>query len=92
MSERSYDLLIRRARLRGRGEKLFDIGIAAGRVKAIERRVDGTAEEEIDAEGKLTSESFVNTHLHLCKVWSLEKLDDVALRDYLEEGMGKAMP
>ena len=35
MSERSDDLLIRRARLRGRGEKLFDIGIAARRVKAI---------------------------------------------------------
>jgi len=91
MSERSYDLLIRHARLRGRDEKLFDIGIAAGCVKAIERRVDGTAKEEIDAEGNLTTESFVNSHLHLCKVWSLEKMDDVALRDYHGEGMGKAM-
>ena len=61
MSERSYDLLIRHARLRGRDEKLFDIGIAAGCVKAIERRVEGTAKEEIDAEGNLTTESFVNS-------------------------------
>ena len=91
MPERSYDLLIRHARLRGKGEDLFDIGINAGCVNAIEKRVKGAAKEEIDAEVNLTTESFVNTHLQLCKVWSLDKMDEVALRDYHGEGMGKAM-
>ncbi|MCB1452637.1 MAG: amidohydrolase family protein, partial [Rhizobiaceae bacterium] len=30
-------------------------------------------------------------HLHLCKVWSLEKMDELAMGAYHGEGMGKAM-
>ena len=63
-----YDILIRRAALRGRPGGAADIGVAGGRVAAIADRLDGAAATEIDAGGKLVTESFVNPHLHLCKV------------------------
>ena len=64
-----YDLLIRRAR--SRAGDTCDIGIAAGRIAAIAERLDGDAATVIDAGGRLVTESFVNPHLHLCKVWTL---------------------
>src|SRR5690606_34008999 len=82
---------VRRARLRGRGDELNDIAVAGGRIAAVGSAVEGAAAEEIDAGGGLVTESFVNTHLHLCKVWTLARMDEVALRDYHGEGMGKAM-
>jgi cytosine deaminase len=39
----------------------------------------------------LVTESFVNAHLHLCKVYTLEMMDEEAMRDYHESDMGKAM-
>ncbi|HSV85902.1 MAG TPA: amidohydrolase family protein, partial [Levilinea sp.] len=54
-------------------------------------RLDHTAETVIDAGGGLVTESFVNPHLHLCKVYSLDLMDDEALKAYHGEGMGKAM-
>ena len=45
----------------------------------------------IDAEGNLVTESFVNPHLHLCKVYTRQMMDDEALTGYHAEGMGKAM-
>ncbi len=86
-----FDILIRRAKLRGRSGGLFDIGIADGRITAIEERIEGRAEKEIDAQGNLVTESFVNPHLHLCKVYTLQMMDEEALKDYHGEGMGKAM-
>ncbi|HEY75510.1 MAG TPA: amidohydrolase family protein [Thermoflexia bacterium] len=86
-----FDILIRRARLRGRSGGLFDIGIADGRIAAIEERIEGQASKEIDAQGNLVTESFVNPHLHLCKVYTLQMMDEEALKDYHGEGMGKAM-
>ncbi|HIP87713.1 MAG TPA: cytosine deaminase [Anaerolineales bacterium] len=86
-----FDILIRRARLRGRSDGLFDIGITNGRIAAIEERIEGQAQKEIDAQGNLVTESFVNPHLHLCKVYTLQMMDEEALKDYHGEGMGKAM-
>ena len=43
-----------------------------------------------DARGKLVTESYVNPHLHLCKVWTLQMLDEAALREYQGEGMTAA--
>ena len=86
-----FDLIIRRARLRGRGERLFDLGVRAGRLAAIEEHLAGGAEVELDAAGGLTTESFVNPHLHLCKVYTLQMMDEEALRDYHGADMGKAM-
>ncbi len=102
MSEK-FDILIRNAQLRGRLDKFFcaagtapcghfvQIGIADGRIAAIEESIDGKAVVEIDAHGNLVTESFVNPHLHLCKVYTLQMMDEAALRDYHAAEMGKAM-
>ncbi len=86
-----YDILVRRARLRGRHDRLFEIGISDGRIAAIGECLDGTAASVIDARGNLVTESFVNSHLHLCKVWTLPMMEEAALADYHAAGMGKAM-
>ena len=90
MSSR-YDVLVRRARLRGRGDTLHDIAVRAGRIAALGERVEGTAPTEIDARGGLATESFVNPHLHLCKVYTLPMMDDQAARAYHGDGMANAM-
>jgi cytosine deaminase len=86
-----FDVLIRRARLRGRADALHDIAVRDGRIAAIGDRVDGTAPVEIDAASGLASESFVNPHLHLCKVYTLPMMDDQATRAYHGDGMAQAM-
>lgn len=90
MAER-FDILIHRARLRGHPEETFEIGIASGKIAAISEQVGNQAEIEIDAQGNLVTESFVNPHLHLCKVYTLQMMDEEALRDYHGAEMGKAM-
>ncbi|MCB1465620.1 MAG: cytosine deaminase, partial [Rhizobiaceae bacterium] len=77
--------------MRGQGDKLSDIAISNGRITAIGGGIAGSAVDTVNAEGNLVTESFVNTHLHLCKVWSLEKMDELAMGAYHGEGMGKAM-
>ena len=47
--------------------------------------------ETIDAEGCLVTESFVNPHLHLCKVWTLPMMSEAALAAYHGADMGKAL-
>jgi cytosine deaminase len=90
MAER-FDIVIKRAQLRGRPGQLSEIGIAGGRIAAIKEHVGGSAEVEIDAQGNLVTESFANPHLHLCKVYTLQMMDEEALKEYHGEGMGKAM-
>ncbi len=85
-----YDILIRRAALRWRPGVAADIGVGGGRVAAIADRLDGAAATEIDAGGKLVTESFVNPHLHLCKVWTAGMVDDAALEAYHGDGMANA--
>lgn len=87
----SADLLVRGARVRGRGDTLHDIAVQAGRIAAISPRVDATAAVEIDARGGLATESLVNPHLHLCKVHTLPMMDDESLRAYHGAGMTQAM-
>ncbi|WP_322507206.1 amidohydrolase family protein [Anaerolinea sp.] len=87
-----YDLIIRRAQLRRTpAGQWFDIAIANGVIAAIAPHVDGSAVQELDAAGGLVTESFVNTHLHLCKVYTLQMMDEEALKDYHGADMGKAM-
>ncbi len=57
------DLVIRNARLRGK-EELLEIGIQAGKIVAVERKISGKAKEEIDAKGRLTTPAFANPHIH----------------------------
>ena len=85
------DVLIKHAKLRSKPESLVDIGIADGHVAALEENLDREASSVIDAEGNLVTESFVNPHLHLCKVYTLQMMDEEALTSYQGEGMGKAM-
>lgn len=86
-----FEVLIKRARLRGKPESLVDIGVAGGRILALEENLAGDAKISIDAQGNLVTESFVNPHLHLCKVYTRQMMDEEALTDYHAEGMGKAM-
>jgi cytosine/creatinine deaminase len=87
----TFDLVVRRAHLRHRDDGLADIGIKDGRIATIAARLEGKAAAEVDARGNLVTESFVNPHLHLCKVWTLPMMEEEALRSYQGEAMGKAM-
>jgi len=87
----NFDILIKNARTRFSKEKLLDIGIKEGRILKIGENIDGTGSQLIDAAGKLVTESFVNGHLHLCKVYTLTKVGEEALTSYQSGSMGKAM-
>src|SRR3984957_6879613 len=84
--DQPFDIAIRRARLRGR-DRLAEIGIKQGRIVAIGEDLDRRGIREIDAGGNLVNESFVNPHLHLCKVWTLPMMAEEALKAYREPGM-----
>jgi cytosine deaminase len=86
----TYDLIIRNATLRGES-KTTDIAIAGGNITKIAPKIEGGTGKEIDAHGNLVTESYVNTHLHLCKVYTLMMMDEAALKDYHGADMGKAM-
>ena len=85
-----FDILIRQAQVRGSSHAV-DIGIAGGRVTALASQIDNESELTIDAGGRLVTESFINPHLHLCKVYTRQMMDDEALTGYHAAGMGKAM-
>jgi len=82
------DLVIRNAALRN--GNTVDIGVADGLIASI-GDVATSGSKEIDAGGMLVTESYANPHLHLCKVWTLDKMDEAALKDYHGGSMGKAM-
>jgi cytosine deaminase len=85
-----YDILIRRAVLRGRPGETVDVAVAGGRVAAIGARLAGRGATELDARGGLVSESFVNPHLHLCKVWTASMAGDAAKAAYHGANMAHA--
>jgi len=61
------ELLIRNAKLRNR-EGTWDIGVKDGKIALIDRNISEKAEQEIDAQGKLTVPAFIDPHIHLDKV------------------------
>jgi cytosine deaminase len=65
------DLILRNARLAGRGETL-DIGIAGGRIAALAQNLGGEAPEQ-HLDGRLVLGGFVETHIHLDKSCILER-------------------
>ncbi len=84
-------LTIRSARLRS-SPGLFDVVIRDGVIDSITSPGEiGPDTVEVDATGNLVTESFVNTHLHLDKVFTLQHLGDAALAEYQSGNMGKAM-
>src|ERR1700737_128732 len=64
------DLIFRRANLPD-GRSRIDIGIEDDRIVAVEPQLQATANEEIDAEGRLLSPPFVNGHFHMDATLSL---------------------
>ena len=68
------DLILRNARRLDAEHELTDIGIADGRIVAIEPglAVDG---QEIDVGGRLVSPGFVETHIHLDKSCILDRVE-----------------
>jgi cytosine deaminase len=85
------NLVIRSARLRDHPEGLVDIAIRDGVIAEIGPALGVSLDNQIDADGGLVTVSFANPHLHLCKVYTLLMMDELALQDYHGEGMGKAM-
>jgi cytosine deaminase len=86
-----YEILVRNAELNHAPGKKMSIAVAGGKIAAIAEKLGGKAGTEIDAKGMLVSESFVNAHLHLCKVYTLQMMDEEALTHYHGADMGKAM-
>lgn len=86
-----YELIVRNAVLRGESKQTVDIAIEDGKIAEIAPVISAKGAQEIDALGNLVTESYVNTHLHLCKVYTLMMMDEAALKDYHGADMGKAM-
>lgn len=83
-----HDLVIANAVLRGRTGR-WSIGIGGVAITALtEERLTGR--EEVDADGGLVTESFVGAHLHLDKVYTLDRVGDAALTAYTSGSMGGA--
>jgi cytosine deaminase len=64
------DLILRNARLAD--GRIADIGVAGGRIVAIEAALTASG-EEIDIAGRLLSPGFVETHIHLDKTCILDR-------------------
>lgn len=88
----AFSLLIKNARTRFSQGKTLSIGIEGEKIAAVgENLSEAGAAQVIDAGGKLVTESFVNGHLHLCKVYTLEMVGQDALSSYHGGSMGGAM-
>ncbi len=86
-----YDIVIKNAQLR-RKKGLWNIAIEKGLIQKITKTpIKARAGKVINAAGNLVTESYVNTHLHLCKVYTLEMMDSKALNAYHAADMGGAM-
>jgi cytosine deaminase len=81
------DLILRNARRIGAEHELTDIGIAGGRIAAIEPGL-AAAGETIDLGGRLVSPGFVETHIHLDKSCILDRVKSE--RGDLEEAIAEA--
>ena len=57
-----FDLILRGARL---NDDLVDVAVAGGRIERVATTIEGRAECEIDAEGRLVSPPFIESHVHL---------------------------
>ena len=85
------DLIIRNALTRKSGNDLVDIAIKNGIIEKIATKVDEKGNEELDARGNLVTESFVNGHLHLDKVYTLDRAGQKAIEEYNNSGMSNAL-
>ena len=85
----TFDLVVSNARLR-QTTHLAHLGIVGDRITAISPTpLDGAI--EIDAKQNLVTESFVDGHMHLCKVYTYRSFGDAANAEYAAGTMGGAM-
>ncbi|MCA6106362.1 amidohydrolase family protein [Bradyrhizobium sp. CNPSo 4026] len=75
------DILIRNARLRGRGDALSDIAISDRVIVEIGPRLGSDARLLLDAGGNLVTPPYVNAHLHL--LWMTKEQDIATLYDMI---------
>lgn len=87
----SFDILIKNAKTRSSQGQLVQIAIKGGKIVQIGSQINIDSAQVIDAKGNLVTESFINGHLHLCKVYTLEMMDDEAMSAYTDGSMGGAM-
>ncbi len=90
-SKTMEDLLIQNALTRVSPGELVDIAVTGGSIARIGPPWGGKAREVFDAGGGLVTESYVNGHLHLDKVYTLERAGQEALGSYTSGKMGGAM-
>src|SRR5438477_11438940 len=62
-----------------------DVLIRDGRIAEVVGKVDGNADEIIDAAGCAVLPGFVQTHIHLCQTLFRGAADDLALIDWLKK-------
>lgn len=87
--EDRFDLVITDVRLRDRSGERLQVAVRDGRIAAITPdRPRGRI--ELDGGGNLLSASFVDAHLHLCKVYTLPMIGDEAIRRYTSGAMEQA--
>ena len=80
------DIVLRNARLPGEPGRNVDIGIAKGKIAAIESALSADA-EKIDLGGRLVCAGFVETHLHLDKSCILDRCH--AVKGDLDEAISE---
>jgi cytosine deaminase len=87
----TLDLLVTGARLLD--GRVVSLGIADGRYRVVADHGDPvpTATTTVDAAGGLVTPSFVDGHLHLEKVYTLDLAGEGALHAYTSGSMGAAM-
>lgn len=66
------DLILRNAMLPDHGHIKFDIGIAGGRIRAIEPRLAADG-EEVECGGRLVGPGLIETHIHLDKAGIIDR-------------------
>jgi len=84
-----HDIVVADATLRGRAGR-WRIGVDGDRIAAVTQDPIG-GRDEVDAGGALVTESFVNGHLHLDKVHTLDRIGDAALTAYTAGDMASAL-
>ncbi len=83
-------MVVRNARIRSLRGKTVDIGVRNGVIVRISREL-GKGETELDANGKMVTESFVNPHIHMCKVYTLQMVGEEVIKSYQTPGMSDSM-
>lgn len=88
-----FDIVVNNAVLPFDEARGVSIGVRDGTIVEIGSEPIGSGDREIDAGGGLVSPPFVDPHLHLDKVYTLERAGETSLERYQDEtaDMGDAM-